>query len=291
MSIAIAELENTRARIAELGYDWRATGVISVPRCPVCRCAERVELARRDRYGFDVSAVECHDCGTVYLAEILSPSGYADFYTNWYRRLLSVRRPQEKYDFDSLEKEQKSYGCKVWPGLCGWLQDRSGQTLLDVGGSTGVHADMAREVYGVVPTVLDPCQAELAGAVDRGMETILGTMTDVPLWRKFDIVTMFQAVEHLPRPVESLFCIRSLLADNGIFIFDHRPFDEQRQHWHVEQIVKIDHPIYLSKYAATQLIERCGFRKAAMLPLTGGHVHYVCRLASRPILELGHALN
>lgn len=289
-SVALANLQNARERVAALGYDYRKLGTVEVSRCPVCRCGDRQMLATRDRYGYEVECFECSDCGTVYLNPQLSKAGYADLYENWYRKLLTARYGYE-FDSESIVESQVIYGRAVWPALAKFMLPRHGQALLDVGGSTGIHADMAREVYKVVPTVLDPAIDELAKAEEKGCETILGTLSDIPLWRKFDVITLFQSIEHLPDPVRSLFAIRSLMNDDGVFIWDHRPFDEQRAKHHVEQIIKIDHPIYLSQYAAKQLIERAGLRLVEFLPITGGHFHYVCCKASRRVFDFGHAIN
>lgn len=290
MSIALAELQNARERVAALGYDYRRLGTVDVPRCPVCRSDDRHILASRDRYGYEVECFECEGCGTVYLNPRLSRAGYADLYEHWYRKLLSAKYGYEWND-KKIHESQMNYGRAVWPALAKFLLERNGQTILDVGGSTGIHADMAREVYKLIPTVLDPAIDELAQAEAKGCETILGTLGDIPLWRKFDVITMFQSIEHLCDPIESFFSIRSLLSDDGIFIWDHRPFDEQRANMHVEQIIKIDHPIYLTQYAAKQLIERAGLRLVEFLPITGGHFHYVCRKAPRRVYDFGHAVN
>jgi 2-polyprenyl-3-methyl-5-hydroxy-6-metoxy-1,4-benzoquinol methylase len=93
---------------------------------------------------------------------------------------------------------------------------RQGGRLLDVGCSVGVFLDAARrrgwDAYGV-----EVSQDTAAVARARGLNVHTGTLADSSFPpRFFDVVTLWDVIEHLADPLETLKSINAILTDNGI---------------------------------------------------------------------------
>lgn len=90
-----------------------------------------------------------------------------------------------------------------------------GSRVLDVGAGNGTAVRALRaagiDAYGIEPEsrAVDAARGEGAGTVVRG------TLEDHPLGGRFDVVRMYQTLEHMPDPVDALVRARDLLAPGG----------------------------------------------------------------------------
>jgi len=91
-----------------------------------------------------------------------------------------------------------------------------GATLLDVGAGNGT-AVRALRAAGVDAHGIEPASGAVAAAQAGGAETVVeGTLEDNPLAdRRWDVVRLYQTLEHMPDPVASLEAARALLAPGG----------------------------------------------------------------------------
>lgn len=91
-----------------------------------------------------------------------------------------------------------------------------GATLLDVGAGNGT-AVRALRAAGVDAHGVEPSALAVEAAHARGAPTVLaGTLDDNPqAGRAFEVVRMFQTLEHMPDPVDALRRARALLAPGG----------------------------------------------------------------------------
>ena len=76
-----------------------------------------------------------------------------------------------------------------------------GKRLLDVGAATGFFLEIARnegyEVRGVeISAYASVCARE------KGIDVTAGTLKDIPSSASFDVITMFDVIEHVSNPVE-----------------------------------------------------------------------------------------
>lgn len=91
--------------------------------------------------------------------------------------------------------------------------------LLEVGCYTGIFLEEAQrngfDCYG-----LEPSRDAANLCVQRGLRVAQGFVNDPPPWdTKFDIVVMWDVIEHLHDPLNAVRCIRELLAPGGEFHF------------------------------------------------------------------------
>lgn len=258
-------------------FDYATQPKEFVPCCNLCGSKggpDGVLLAEKggpDRYGLPLLMAKCQACGLEFLNPRMTPDAYRAFYASGaYRDLLSefYGRP---ITAESIEAQQRDYAEKL-AGLLGpFFKARRVETLLDVGGSTGVVAARMAKQFDLDCTVLEPSEAEAKRAANRGLVARLGTIEDLePNGERFDVILLCQTVDHLMDISGSLRTIRALLDDDGVFFVDI-----------VENgPVKVDHPYYLTQHTMADYLRRTGFRVLLSAPDEDGlHYNFVARRA------------
>ena len=168
----------TRAeRIAALAFDYRAQPKVRVERCNLCGGSVFVQLTHRDRYGYPASVSGCSRCGLVFLDPVMAREAYADFYTRTYRPLVSAFHGR-LIDARTIQQEQREYAVERGDLLAPYVSGREYRTLLDIGGSTGVVADVLARRFDLRATVIDPAPLEVEQAQGFGLETITGLVEE-----------------------------------------------------------------------------------------------------------------
>lgn len=185
--------------------------VIRLEVCPHCGSKEKKEIYPRLDYVMPFllrSAplyVKCSACDLVYLQYM--PVNPGDYYDSSYAEKLcgNCNHPWYERAIDLIKK------------LC-----RPQGRLLDVGGGTGNFAELVKEKCpGWEVTVLDIAADSLRVCRSRGFRTIEAAFTELPVGETgYDVVTMFEVVEHLPFDQFRNYCQRAyqVLAEEGLFI-------------------------------------------------------------------------
>jgi SAM-dependent methyltransferase len=255
-----------RDRIAAVPFDAEAVPRRPVEACNLCGGTEFETVAEEDRYGFPLTADRCRRCGLVFLNPMPTAEAYADFYRSVYRPLVSAYHGRT-IDAETVEREQVGYADELVAVLEPFLEDGRRETLLDVGGSTGVVAEAVGRRFGLAATVLDPAPNEAERAAARGLETVIGTIEDYdPGERRFDVVLLCQTVDHLLDVAGSLAKLRATVADDGLLFVDAVDF---RVPWErtgrVADAIKVDHPYSLVPATAAAFLARVLQTAAARL--------------------------
>jgi ubiquinone/menaquinone biosynthesis C-methylase UbiE len=212
----------------------------------------------------------------------MTQEAYSDFYRSVYRPLVSAFHGR-LINHETIQKEQGEYAHYV----AGVLQ-RFGhgvgewKTLLDIGGSTGVVATHLSQTFGGAATIIDPAPDEIAEAAKIGVETITGFIEHWPSnGRRFDLIGMFQTVDHLLDVAVTLKKVGELLQDGGVFIMDIVDFRAAYLRTRsIERATKIDHPFSLTQLTAEAYLRRAGFAIAGK-SFSPDHLHvlYLCTKA------------
>jgi SAM-dependent methyltransferase len=272
-------LTDARSRVAELGWDVQAQAWEAVESCNLCGGAQFVKLTHEDRYGFPVSSAACVACGLVFLDPHPTAATYDAFYRDTYRPLVSAFHGRV-IDAASVEVDQVDYAQSLARLLAPFLAGRSSGSLLDVGGSTGVVAEVLCSSYGLSGTVLDPAPDELARAADRGLSTVPGTIESFdPGSESFGVVLLCQTLDHVLDASGALAKLRELLADDGILFVDVVDFRAAYlRSWSIEGATKVDHPYSFTEDTIEAMLGRAGLT-VARKDYAADHLHvgYVCR--------------
>jgi SAM-dependent methyltransferase len=248
-------------RIDSIGYDYASQEKQPVRSCNLCGADQWVILAFQDRYGFPAQAMTCRVCGLTMLNPCMTSNSYGEFYKGIYRPLVSAYHGRI-IDAQTIQEEQKGYAKEMEQLLAPFMQNKNSASFLDVGGSTGIIAAHFAREFKVRATVLDPAPDEIAEADALGIETVTSFVED---WqhggRRFDLIGMFKTVDHLLDVSKTLKTLRSLIADDGLFIIDVVDFRAvYLKKWSIEDSLKIDHPFSLTDPVMEAYLLQSGFK-------------------------------
>ena len=270
-----------RARIAGLGYDYAAQPREALPACNLCGSAQLVTITHRDRYGFPATASACARCGLVFLNPRMTADAYARFYDGVYRPLVSAFHGR-LIDAETIQAEQHEYSVDRVDVVRPFLDGAGLQTMLDIGGSTGVVAGHFARAFGLRGTLIDPAPLEVEHARALGLETITGLVEEYDFGdRRFDVVLICQTIDHLLDVGGTLRRVRELLTERGQLFVDIVDFRAAYlRNWSLEDATKIDHPYYLTQDTMQAYLRRAGFA-VTRVDYAADHLHvsYLCRPA------------
>lgn len=273
-------VEGRRQRIADVGFDYDAQPKQPVDRCNLCGGDTWTVVSHSDRYGYAAPSTSCNTCSLTVLNPRMTTAAYAQFYNLTYRPLVSAYHARV-INAETVKEEQPVYAEQVVSVLQRLPREsRAWSSLLDIGGSTGVVAARLSREFGVTATVLDPAPEEVAEAKKFGIETITGFIEDWhPNGRTFDLVGMFQTVDHLLDIALTIQKVRQVLSDQGLFVLDIVDFRAAYlRSWAIEEATKIDHPFSLTQPTIEAYFRRAGFAVVAK-SFAADHLHvlYLCR--------------
>ncbi|MDP7024902.1 MAG: class I SAM-dependent methyltransferase [Kiritimatiellia bacterium] len=266
-------------RIKAVGYDYDSMKKQAQTRCNLCGADKWAVLAHHDRYGFATTTTACTRCGMTLLNPRMGTADYGRFYESVYRPLVSAYYGR-CIDAVSIQAEQQAYSEELSGVTQEFLADREGASLLDVGGSTGVVSVHLAKEFGVKPIVLDPAPDEIREAEALGIETITSLVEDWdPGGKQYDIIGMFQTIDHLLDVASTLEKLRSVMADDGLLLIDIVDFRAgYLKNWSIESALKIDHPFSLTEKTAETYFTRAGFEPVKKVYSSDYHlILYVCR--------------
>lgn len=264
--------------LRKVNYDYAAREQVWVDRCNLCGADDWVVITHRDRYGFPAQTTACAQCGLTMLNPRMTTRAYADFYTHWYRPLVSAYHGRV-IDPVSIQEEQQAYAEEMERLVRPWLAEWQGRSFLDVGGSTGLVAIHFAKAFGLDPTIIDPAPDEIEEAERFGLKTITALMEEWdPGDQHYDVVGLFQTIDHLLDVKATLLKIRTLLRPDGLFVADIVDFRAAYlKHASVEAATKIDHPYGLTEFVMESYLAQTGFRILRRAYSADHHlVAYVC---------------
>jgi len=271
--------QSRRQRIAGLGYEYETQPKQALSACNLCGASQFVVLTHRDRYGFPAQAHACNRCGLVFLNPRMTAQAYGHFYDGVYRPLVSAFHGR-LIDARTIQAEQRDYASERAEFIRPFMTRRSGATMLDIGGSTGVVAHHFAREFGSKGTLIDPAPLEVEQARQLGLETITGLVEEHDFGRRrFDTVIICQTVDHLLDVAGTLARVRQILANDGLLFIDIVDFRAAYlRNWSVEDAVKIDHPYYLTEPTMTAYLRSAGF-EVLRSDYAADHLHvsYACR--------------
>lgn len=171
----------------------------SISQCPVCN-AGALEQA------FPPDIIRCKDCGVLFR----SPRP-------------TQKAIQKSYDSDvtfSSWEAEREHRDRTWRRRLKLLQrfhEGTGR-LLDVGCGDGHWMEVASEA-GFQCEGSDFSSAAVERATRKGFRVHLGQFDEIPLGiDKFDVITLWHVLEHVPKPGDILKSLRKLLAPSGILV-------------------------------------------------------------------------
>jgi len=212
-----------------------------------------------DGYGRHHTIVQCRRCGLVYASPRLDEHDIVDTYEAVEDPLYLEEREGRVLTFQHhLSPMERIVG------------PPDGRPLLDVGCYTGVFVEIAAR-HGWNAWGLEPSRWAVEQAQARGLHVVQGTLDTAELPEAhFDVVTMWDVIEHLADPLGALARVRRLLQSpepaegrpgGGVVVhtIDIESLFARvmgaRWPWLMEM-----HLYYFSRRTLRAMLEKCGFQ-------------------------------
>lgn len=243
-------------------------------RCNLCGSDRyTIHLVRGDLNLFiegEFHLVRCTDCGLVYLNPRPSLDEIASLYLDDYDQFNIAVQDEPS----CLARLDRRYGLRKRCRAI--LRYKRRGRLLDVGCATGDFLDMMREYPGWEVYGVELSKSASEYARNRlGLAVKTGILEDVDFpERYFDVVTLWNVLEHLPDPLGACQKIHSLLRPEGLLIFDTPNLDSLDARLFGPYWIGYELPrhLYVFSYRTLRaLSEKAGFRIVNMRCLYGSH--------------------
>ena len=216
---------------------------------------------------FDVTAhyVKCKECGLIYQS-VSSAHAKNEPYTSEYPPFIPSR---DQFSDRGLKRR-----CQVI------TQRKTSGTLLDIGSADGSFLDIMSGVYHWDVIGIEPDKdMAIHSQRELNLNVIHGTLADHHFEdRLFDVVTLWDVLEHLPNPKQALGEIRRILGDDGLIILrlpnygsiDARIFGKCWAGWDSPR-----HLFVFTKQTLRQLLVESGFDIKTIRTDIGEYLNFV----------------
>lgn len=156
-------------------------------------------------------AMQCKECGLVYLNPRPDDSEFARIYPDNYHAFAF-----SETSFGLVYKVRRRLEAKRLLSICNDLP--SDARIIDIGCGDGFHLGLLQE-FGPKSWRLEGVDLDQRAALvasQRGLSVHLGTVQDLPLERSaYDFALMIQTIEHVSSPPEVLAAVHALLKPGG----------------------------------------------------------------------------
>ena len=176
--------------------------------CPNCRSEKNVPELEKDY----LKVVKCANCGLVFVNPVFSENFYDQMYASEIQQEI-IKKLHE----DSHEYRKERFGKERIKLMSRFVKGPK-ISYLDIGASSGYTVEAAAEVgWDAIGTELNPSAVKFAQV--RGVNVIEGGLDHVDIKdKKFDVISLFDVLEHILEPMELLQAVLNNLADDGILV-------------------------------------------------------------------------
>lgn len=200
-------------------------------------------------YGHHAQIVQCRSCGHVYANPRWSAQEIIAAYQNVEDPVYAHERAGRELTFrkhlDALENR---------------LGQANNRSVLDVGAYIGVFVEVAL-ASGWDARGLEPSEWAVTAARERGLPVQAGTLADMASEQQFDVVTMWDVIEHMYAPSEELGKAFDVLKPGGTIVVHTMDIDSltarlmgKRWPWLMDMHVQ-----YFSQKTLARMLENNGF--------------------------------
>ncbi len=223
--------------------------------CRICSSKDSRILFRKD----DLDVVKCKSCGLEFTNADPSHAHLKEFYGEKYFRSEGMGTSYSDY---MLEERAMTFNAERRLKKIVDLKPGKGR-ILDVGCAAGFFLNVANREWEVAGVELSEYASSYA--TDRfGLPVRTGTLKDAGFQDKyFDVVTMWDVVEHLVDPIEDLKEAGRIMKDDGLLVMttgDVESFFAKAcgKYWHLYNTTQ--HLSYFSKNTMNLLLDKAGFK-------------------------------
>ncbi|MCB9890587.1 MAG: class I SAM-dependent methyltransferase [Planctomycetes bacterium] len=240
----------------------------AVEQCTLCGGSKSTEQFREGPF----RVVRCDDCSLVYVTPRLRHEVLPEVYNEDY---WSSKSPKERGYADYRSQAPlylKTFKKRL--ALVERFRDQTGHAL-DVGCAAGFFLKILHDAGWKVEGVeLSPAIASHARDVYGFEQVHVGPIETANYAEKsFDLITMWDVIEHVPEPIPFLETTLSLLKDDGIFILETQNVESKfakrlGPKWH--HYKHLEHLYHFSPKTIERLLDAVGMEVLHLTPKFGG---------------------
>ncbi len=175
--------------------------------CPICGSASRALRYNLD--GFRI--VRCDECSFQYVLDVAGAGANAAYYEDGYS--------------GERHRQGQEVNASINVGMLRELGDLRGKRLLDVGSGFGFLPARARDDLGMIAEGVELSLFEREVAEKELGVTTHASLDALPAGVTYDMITLFEVIEHVLDPKELLAIVRDRLAPDGVLMIGTDNFD------------------------------------------------------------------
>ena len=256
--------------VPSLALDWEETVCLLCGRDDPEPSAEAADFSPATGPGLRFAIVRCRHCGLLYTNPRPTPETIGRFYPSSYRPHAprgkrAIRLPSRFWSRILGRPSPERRGLLPWKGT---------GRLLDFGCGGGSYLRRMTELGWRVAGVDVSPRAVQSIREESGLEIHLGTLPHPDLMPgSFDIITMWQSLEHVHRPLEVLRAAFELLSPGGRIVAavpdsSSLAANNFGEHWFGLDLPR--HLTHFTRRTLTEMLQAAGFRFES----ARGLVHY-----------------
>ena len=234
-------------------------------RCNLCGADSTAPVAEID--GFHI--VRCRHCGLVYVNPRYQERALQEIYTENYYDHDGIKNGLEFFGYDDYLADEENIKITFAKRLKTIERYVPKGRLLDVGCATGFFLDLARKAgWAVVGSEVSTFSARYAVEKLR-LDVRLGQLRDLNLDAgMFDVVTMWDVIEHVVDPMAELEETRRILRAGGLLSIITPDVSSPVARllggrWEEYRRVR-EHIYFFSRRTMTEMLRRAGFEVLRM---------------------------
>lgn len=221
-------------------------------------CAQRVPVKAFSKYGYDI--LQCKSC---QLFSLKFQKNYQDFVHEYYNEEFFTgsdnRIGYSDYEGDSWPEKtnMRRYLSRI-------KKFKKSGKLLDGGCATGLFMDIAKDSGFDVSGFDVSAYAVKIARKKFGNHVKRATVSSAKFPpNSFDVITLFDVIEHLEDPKKDLIHLGKMLKSDGLLMINTGDASSllariQGKHWHF--FVPPQHLFFFSRKTITQLLEQAGYK-------------------------------
>lgn len=234
---------------------------VSIERlCPVCSAGSPGHFCH-SQDGFEY--VICVNCSMIYTSKILSPD--AD-------EIFQAKLLESEKMWSSEREEDKSADKERFFSYIRYLRKHvKDGSLLDIGCFTGNFLECARKA-GFSPSGIEIHKDKAAVAASKGFSVRCGDFLKLDIREHYQVVTLWESLEHMIHPRSVVQKARSVLRNSGIIAFTVPNGDAlsvKVLNGHLQWLGGFGHKNMFTPSAVAYLLKGCGFELVELKTLGG----------------------
>ena len=255
-------------------------------KCRLCDSTE-VFVLHKQVDGFRINKkfdiVRCKSCKVAFTHPFLTKKEYEDFHNSHqvvFNGAGDEETVQDYLDNKELYWERLGFNKRL---LFFRSIHPAAKNILDIGCGAGFMLDfLSNNDYKVAGIELSPWGHQIA-TKKLGLDVKNSRIEDLdPPRTKFDIITMYDVIEHTTQPSETLRSIRKWLAKDGKIVMNLPNLDSfisraAGKHWN--KLTPPDHTFHFNKPSITYLLNRSGFKVLNVATNAGSPNEFMSQLA------------